>query len=291
MSALDIAAAMAAALDHALRYANQGMPVFPIWPVREFKPGHFTCICKKGLRCGPNSGKHPLSTEVRHGLIDASLDETKIRGWFGNWPEANIGIVLGKDLVVIDIDPRHGGDVAFAELEAKQGRLPPTWRVRTGGGGIHIYLKPPAGATISNSAGLIGKGIDVRADGGYVVAPPSTHISGRRYEWDQDSGELAPMPDWILEKLAKTGGAGKAAAPIETWQQLVRNGLIDGQRNDMVTRFAGHLLRRRIDLHVVLELLLAFNEARGKPPLEADVITGIVHRVGKLELKRRRAAS
>jgi hypothetical protein len=109
--------------------------------------------------------------------------EAEVQGWFSEWPTAGVGIVTGSisGLVVIDIDVRHGGDVALARLEQEHGHLPATLECCTGGGGCHLYFAHPGGL-IRNKVGL-GPGIDLRGDGGYVVAPPSLHASGRRYAW------------------------------------------------------------------------------------------------------------
>jgi hypothetical protein len=192
-------------------------------------------------------------------------------------------------VVVIDIDPHHGGDRALAELEAKHGKLPPTWRVNTGGGGQHIFFHALAGIVIKNSAGELGNGIDVRGRGGYVVAPPSNHVSGGVYEWDQDAGEIAPIPDWLAEMLVKPAAAAKIAASAEVWRGLVRNGVAEGQRNDAAARLAGYLLRHFIDSLVVLELIQSWNLTRCMPPLEPDEVTAIVDSIAGRELKRRQA--
>ena len=203
-------------LDAALRYARCGLPVFPLWPVLEFKPGSFTCGCGKGLRCGTNSGKHPLAALVPNGLKSATIDANIIKDWWATWPEANIAIATGP-VVVIDIDPRHRGDASLAQLEAKHGNFPPTWRVRTGGGGLHIYFTVPSDITIKNSVSEIAPGVDVRGYGGYVVAPPSKHISGGKYEWTAGK-ELAPLPSWLTTSLqqphvkAPSSGPGLASA-------------------------------------------------------------------------------
>ena len=110
-------------------------------------------------------------------------NEAEALGWYRARPEAGVGIVTGaiSGLVVIDIDERHGGDVALEQLEREHDRLPVTVECRTGGGGRHLYFAHPGGL-IRNKVGLA-PGVDVRGDGGYVVAPPSLHASGVRYAW------------------------------------------------------------------------------------------------------------
>jgi hypothetical protein len=268
--------------EAALRYSRHGLPVFPLWPVLPFKYG-FTCACGKTIRCD-SPGKHP-SNLARHGLKDATTDEKIIKEWWTCQPTANIAIATGA-VVVVDIDPRHGGNAALAKLEAKHGNFPPTWRVRTGGGGLHLYFSAPPDSTIKNSAGQLGTGIDVRGHGGYVVAPPSTHISGKSYEWAAGK-DLAPVPKWLVTALQRP--RTKVSAPSAEWRDLVRNGVTEGKRNDAAARLAGHLLRRYVDPHVTLELLMAWNVARCSPPLAPPEITTIVNSIAKLELERRQA--
>jgi bifunctional DNA primase/polymerase-like protein len=108
-------------------------------------------------------------------------------------------------IVVIDVDPRHGGDEALKKLEAKVEELPTTPRFLTGGGGEHYLFRHPGGYIPNSASGALGQGIDVRGDGGFVVAPPSLHICGRRYAIDvdrhPDDVPIAPLPEWLHERL------------------------------------------------------------------------------------------
>ncbi len=164
-------------LQAALRYVNRrGWPVFPLQSIREG-----VCTCSAGPKCGSNSGKHP---RTKHGLYDASTDERQIREWWTRWPDANIGVPTGaiSGLLVLDIDPRNHGDDSLAALLHQFGSLPPTLEALTGGGGRHIVFQYPAtGGPISS--GRLEDGIDVKADGGYIVVAPSLHLSGNRYTW------------------------------------------------------------------------------------------------------------
>jgi Bifunctional DNA primase/polymerase, N-terminal len=101
-------------------------------------------------------------------------------------------------------DPRHRGDAALVELQRRHGNLPVTWQATTGGGGAHYYFR--SDAEIRNSAGKIGQGIDIRGLGGYVVAPPRRHVSGRSYAWDRGPTDvaLAAMPAWLADALRRT---------------------------------------------------------------------------------------
>ena len=174
------------------------------------------------------------------------------------WPEGvNVGIATGDGLVVVDVDERHGGGDALHGLERRHGPLPETACVKTGGGGEHYFYA--TAAVIRNSAGVLAPGIDTRGVGGYIVAPPSRHPSGRRYEWDlnPDDVDLAPLPAWIERQLAAP--AARVARPVSEWRELAAHGASEGQRNHACARLSGHLLARDIDPYVVLELVLAWN--------------------------------
>ena len=123
--------------------------------------------------------------------------------WWHRWPDANVGIRTGAEssLVVLDVDPRHGGDATLDHLVSEHGPLPAGRTVATGGGGMHLYFRHP-GHKVSNDAGRrLGDGLDIRGDGGYVLAPPSRHVSGGRYAVSARGGEIPVMPDWLIERL------------------------------------------------------------------------------------------
>ena len=164
-------------MDHALRYAARGRHVFPVhWP----RDG--VCSCGKP-DCGKKSAKHPLTP---NGLTDATTNPEQIRNWWAQWPYANIGIVTGKvsGIVVVDVDPEKGGMESWVDLQDIHGRID-TLTSLTGGGGMHLWFQAPADE-LKSTAGTIAPGIDTRAEGGYVVAPPSLHISGQRYAWEAE---------------------------------------------------------------------------------------------------------
>jgi hypothetical protein len=269
-------------LDAALDYASRGLPVFPVYPLVEVR-GRFACKCRCTIRC-ESPGKHPMT---RHGLKDATADAAVVRQRWYCAPDANVGIACSAECCVLDVDPRHGGDVALAELERQHGLLPVTWTAKTGGGGWHHFFRPQH--EIRNSAGTIGAGLDIRGTGGYVVAPPSRHVSGNYYEWrlGHAPGEvpLAMMPTWLLAPKQQPA----APVPASSWRALVRNGVTEGARNQSIAKLAGHLLRRYVDPLVTLEMLTAWNAARCKPPLSEAEVQVIVDSIAGREIKRRGA--
>jgi hypothetical protein len=271
-----------APVSHALAYARRGLPVVPIWPLVEFRGG-LICSCGKGLRC-ESPGKHPLAPLVRHGLSDASTDETVIRNWWESRKNAGVGIACGR-VVVIDVDPRHGGDRSLEEFERKHGTLPPSWRVITGSGGAHIYFAGSAETrSIKNSAGQLGAGLDVRAAGGYVVAPPSRHVSGRKYMWSITDA-LAELPPWLITLLQQP-----LASDGEVLRERYLHDVVDGKRNKTITSYAGYLLRRYVDAPIVLDLLLCWNRVHCKPPLSEAEVKSAVNSIAGRELRRRQAS-
>jgi hypothetical protein len=283
------------ALPHALAWARHGHAVFPLWwPVTH--NGQTVCCC--GRLCGKQAAKHPYAVRgfAPHGHRDATLQSGIIKLWFGlRVPEANLGVATEK-LVVIDVDPRDGGDESLRALELEHGELPLTWRALTGGGGEHVIYKAPDGVAVGNVVAKqmtdppLGPGIDVRARGGYIVAPPSRHISGRSYCWNVDfhpaNTPLAPAPDWLIERLTARGtssGKGHDPAGWAAWAAATHSVYPDAA----VARMAGKLLRAvSLDPDYVLVLLLDWNARHCDPPLREDEVEDIFKRICKSETKR-----
>jgi len=250
-------------LDAALSYAALGWSVIPLQP----------------------RGKRPLLPSWAEYQTRRATEE-EVREWFTRWPDANLGIVTGavSGLVVLDLD---GPEAVQAVRE--RGGLPPAPCVVTGKG-YHYYLSHP-GQSVQNAASLAGiKGFDVRGDGGYVVAPPSIHHSGRFYRWAKwrstDDVVLAPYPEWLLEMLANRGqGAIISSQTDPGWVESLLRGVHEGQRDDAATRLAGHFLGKDLPESEVLVLLLAWNQ-RNTPPLPDREIEKCVRSVVSRESRK-----
>ncbi len=190
-------------LDCALSYAALGLPVFPTKP-----------------------DKSPYTAR---GFKEATTNEATIREWWEKHPDAGIGIPTGKasGLLVLDRDDRHGGDASLSELVEQRGGLPPTQQASTPSGGAHYVFKYPEGVHIGNSAGKLGRGLDVRGEGGYIVAPGCD--PARRWE---NALDPADPPEWMIEALLSEGHA-----PINTdrtvfhYSHSGRRFFDDGERN------------------------------------------------------------
>lgn len=254
--------ATATMLDLAIGYTRHNWEVFP---AHTPNPDD-TCSCHNPL-CD-SIGKHPRTTR---GLHDATSDPAKVQSWWETWANANIAIRTGatSNLVVLDSDPDKGGTETLAALEAKYGTLPDTPQSITGRLGRHILFQHPGGQ-LSNSVEQLGPGLDVRADGGYIIAPGSLHRSGRRYAWDischPDDIPVAPLPDWLETLLKK---------PTPTPRRSATNTdghIPDGRRNDTLFKAGCALRRHGATEEAIRAALLIDNQARCNPPLpEEDV--------------------
>lgn len=208
--------------------------------------------------------------------------------WWRAWPDANVGIVTGtvSGLLVLDIDPHHGGTASLDGLERAHGPLPATVEALTGGGGRHLYFNR-AGRPVHNRVG-IAPGIDVRGEGGYVIAPPSVHPNGTPYTWRKghDPGRLRPalLPDWVYGLLGSCDA--HSGHPLAHWRKLVRTGVAEGQRNSTIASLSGHLLWHGVHAEVVLELLLSWNRERCRPPLSDEEVARTVSSIARLHAEQ-----
>ena len=169
-------------MQEALSYAGYGWRVFPVHYIQS----NGSCSCGQA-ECG-SIGNHP---RTKHGIKDATTDEARIRRWWQVEPKANIGIATGNGLLVITLDPRKGGDEASLESITL---IPGTTTVMTDDGGLHFYFAYDPSLQLGNTTGKLGPGIDTHGENGYVLAPPSTSTSDRKYMWMITAEMLAPQP-------------------------------------------------------------------------------------------------
>lgn len=227
--------------DAALSYARRGWKVFPV------------------------RGKLPLVMWQD----EATLDEAEIKDWFDDAdPEIGVAIVTGTGLVVLDVDAKSGGlESLSALLTEYAGRVVDTSVVRTGGGGLHFYFRTEV--ELRNKTG-VRPGIDIRGDGGYVVAPPSPHQSGNRYQWEIEEDELSPWP-FDLHKSAP-------AEPVDEGE-----GVLTGTRNATLTSLAGSMRRRGMGQLAIRAALLEENKVLCNPPLPEKEVIAIAKSVSRYE--------
>ncbi len=186
---------MVDSLQAAIEYARQGLLVVPnygIEPEYLLNGGIAACTC--GNPDCPTPGKHPI---LRDGVYGASLEARKVKRWNQYWRNgANVGIATGRGLLVLDIDDL----AALPALEEQYGPLPRNWSVRSGSGGLHIYLTVPTDIEYKNSTKWK-PGMDIRSYGIQVIAPPSRHVTGGTYEWLSRDGTSPPAcpSSWLIE--------------------------------------------------------------------------------------------
>lgn len=184
-------------LEIALEYVRRGWAVFPLHAI----DANGCCTC--GVASCSDAGKHP---RARNGVKGASKDEAQLREWFGpGTPISNIAIATGaiSNLTVLDIDIGEGklGAETWAELTREAGE-PDTLMTRTGSGGMHVLFQ--YNGALKTSSNTLGKGVDCRNDGGYIVAPPSRHRSGGVYAWLNDS-QIAALPPHLCRRKETRG--------------------------------------------------------------------------------------
>lgn len=248
-----------ALLEAALAYAAAGLAVLPL---------HDTTAgaCSCGRDCEA-PGKHP---RTRHGIDDASSDPLVIAGWWQRWPTANVGVRTGavSGVVVLDVDPRHGGTRTLDDRKRQHGPLPRTAQVLTGSGGWHFYFTHPGG-TEPNTAGRFGDGLDTRGDGGYVVAPPSVHLSGNPYKWLHPLDEASPveLPEWLRADARRNG-----SAPAAMLDEVIP----EGKRRAAMLQVAGKLKRAGLTGDEILPTLVKMNE-RCHPPLDENELRSVAY--------------
>lgn len=236
-------------LQTALQYLQDGWSVIPL----------------------ESRGKKPRVDWKPYQSIPATREQVNV--WWKQWPDANVGIVTGtiSDLLVLDIDGEEG-NATLTGLEKTHGPLPLTRTAKTGKG-RHLYFTFPS-ASIGSTASALGNGVDVRGQGGYVVAPPSVHENGAAYRWSSDAREpLARTPQWLVTALTTTSTA-VCVGGVSTEGKIV-----EGQRNSTLTRIAGALRRQGCGEELILTTIQAENNARCVPPLPQTELESIAQSV------------
>jgi len=247
---------MSGCFNAALKYAARGWPVFPLWG---------------------SDGKKPIT---KHGVDDATTNPDIITEWWERWPYANVGIACGqKSFDVIDIDSAKGESALVAWLE-ERGIFDEAKAVLNGtpinltSKGKHLLFQP---AGKLKNVVRAAEDVDIRTDGGYIVAPPSVHReSGKVYQWAEgrspEDMKLAPFPDWLIDYL-KTGTSGRGSASLISDTVIT---IHDGARNDTLFRQAASARSRGLGAPAITAMLHAVNSTQCVPPRPADEVERIV---------------
>jgi hypothetical protein len=228
----------------------------------------------RGFRLFPcvQRGKTPLLKDWPH---RASCDADVVSKWAQRHPGCNWAIATGSasGLFVIDIDDEVGNN-SFCSLVEQHGTWVKTLSVTTARG-QHFYFTYPATGAIRNSTGKLGKGIDVRGDGGFVLCPPSIHPDGPIYAWTNPPSALVGAPPWVLDKITTKTELAIVQAASEI------GSLPEGCRNDGLARFGGFLRRRGFSQVQIEAILIDKNARRCRPPLPTDEVRKIAASVAR----------
>lgn len=208
---------------------------------------------------------------IEGGCKAATTEKSKIERWWNQNPRYNIGIATGNKsngLVVIDLDVDKNkgidGYEVLRDWQNKHGELPETWQSITGRGGYHYFYKDTI--THSNKVGLY-EGVDIRGEGGYIVAPPSVHPNGNTYEWEQEPKEyeIAQVDD-IVNDFFK--GEKQRIDSEHKTNFKVPELIPEGKRVDTIVRLIASLRTKGLDDDAIKAAVRVENEKRCNPPLK-----------------------
>jgi hypothetical protein len=239
-------------------------------------------LAAKGMRVFPckERSKEPM---FKGWPEYATTDPTRINNWWSNGA-CNVAIATGpgSGVWVLDIDGEND-EGWLRKLESAHGELPPTVEVITGKG-RHLYFRWPTGENIRNIQNR-DDFPDVRGDGGYVMAPPSIHPSGRAYAWSVDSAsEFADAPDWLINLVVNrprnSDGVIETYTP-EQWRSFISETVDGSRRGSAIARLYGLLIRRWVDPVVALDIARMFNAQRCDPPLDEHEVLRIANDIAK----------
>lgn len=210
-------------LDQALGYLQRGWSVIPIHRKTKRPTLNWSEFC------------------------DRLPTEEEVRSWWKQWPTANIAVICGEisGVVVVDVDPGHGGKVEPLQRDYPTGLV-----AKTGGGGWHLFYRRPKGSIVKNATN-IRPGVDIRGDRGYVVVPGSIHKSGQSYEWLRED-EPAMCPAWVYEK---ENVEEFRVSSDDNWLSSTLRGVGLGDRNNAMTRLAGYFVSKNMPRDVIEEML------------------------------------
>lgn len=242
-------------LDIALEYLGRGWSVVPAQP----------------------KGKKPMVEWAK--FTEQKPTAEQVRHWWAQWPTANIAVITGKisGIVAVDIDTNRGGNPHKVFEDHPTGLIS-----RTGSGGYHLLYTYPQG--VDNVANRVGKdGIDIRGDGGYIIAPPSIHVSGKAYEFIANKA-MEEAPDWACHPVEITEERDSNAK----WLSELLQGISSGGRNDGCARLAGYYADKGIVKDAALIMLQQWNE-RNDPPLSISEIETTVKSVYKTAYRKQAA--
>lgn len=224
----------------AAEYAEAGRVVFPV---------------------GGADGKRPL---VKWGgAVPGPRHVLQVRAWWRGRPSANIGLRTGAGLVVIDVDPRHGGTIDPSWPETRMSGTP--------SGGWHLFYRSER--RVGSSVGGVAQGVDIRGEGGFVVVPPSP---GWRWINEAPLAELPDLGTAVTRDRSADGGLPAEWRPFD-----VRDEVAEGGRNHYLAQMAGWLASLGQDEDEIERMLQDYNDVACRPPLPPDEVAAIAASIAR----------
>lgn len=257
-------------MKDAIQLSKRGLIVMPVHGLKWVKE-ELACTCGKP-DCS-NVAKHPIF--FRWQQIGRESPAT-IEAWYRTYKDANLAVITGKEsgIVVLDVDTKNNGYESLKAAEEQYEELPETPTVITGSGGRHFYFRHPGGR-VGNRAKMFGGGVDVRGDGGFVVAPHSKHMKGQ-YEWEVSPEDcpFADLPQWLYREIQKPQ-ANMATAAQVTGEVMMS----EGGRDNWLTSMAGTLRRRGAGVDAIARCLWVLSKYHCDPPMGQDDVMRIAKSV------------
>ena len=259
-------------VESALQMLGYG---FSIVPVHQPISGGCSCLRKD---CS-SVAKHPIPSRWQE---VTSKQPEAIKAWWKAFRSPNAGVVTGKasGVVVLDIDPRHGGEDTLDNLQVKNGKLPDTATVQTGSGGYHYYFRDPGG--LKNATNVGGQGVDFRGDNGFVVSPLSKHACGGTYDWydeqTPDSVGFADLPRWLYEVVYKPPVSRVQTGTLDSTR------VVEGGRNVWLSQLAGAIRNKGCGYKTILAALAEANIECCNPPINDEEVILIARSISKYQV-------
>ena len=302
-------------LHEALKYLDKELSVIPLWSPAEVKkhPQQYQDKLSEELEKNSESEdpvdeeelekeiyikycKSPITSWKEYQTRLPSKEE--VTRWFTEYPDANIGIITGRvsNLVVFDLDSAEA-----LKYSQERGGFPATVKA-TSGKGEHHYMKHPGFETRNNVNRKLT--IDIRGDGGYIVAPPSIHGSGNQYTWITGSSmfdiEPAECNEWMIDYLKslqdkkqqkkETPNTESHTAETKTssnrYCDILRDGCKVGERNDTATRLIGHLFKKGLDEQEIWQIVKLWN-TKNTPPLSESELKSAFNAIRNSETRKK----
>lgn len=282
-------------MDKANELASLGFRVFPVHTVVDE-----VCSCRHGSKCS-SKAKHPRIDAFQ---LNATTDTEQIKQWWRKWRNANIGILTGeydnRNVVALDVDPKHGGYESLENLVKEFGQLPETLTAITGGEGRHYMFFVPCGVRVPNlqASEKLGAGLDIRGAGGFIVGAGSLHASGNQYRWEDANKPIAAMPKWmvpmvesqpVLDKDSVKPNANEkpkvktviAVVPFTNHGQSTNVTVAEGRRNKFLFVKAIGLFHNGYQKAEVDRRVTNWNQKACVPPVSTEELSKLVESAQK----------